>query len=270
MKPLLCLLVSLLSIRAIAQFPYHPLPWKQSDFKTIKQKGYTVLKVYAVSGEEKNLATIIEYGSDGLMATQMEKGTNDAGDSITTSETSYRYDGKGRLSGETTADKEYGESLTAYTYDATGKLVKKEIATIDPPTYKYKYNAAGKLSEVFVTQKMAKYEEDGEWKGKTFERPSNHYVYKYDAKGRLSEEWDFQNGSKEKTPDYKITWTYNNKGQVIKVRRTNSEGTEMYVQTYEYNAEGLVSKSTRDDGIETITYTYEYCKGCKQSWMEGE
>lgn len=272
MRPILLALALAGSFMAAAQFPYNPLPWKQADFKKIKEKGYTVLRVYQVNGESRDLAYVVEYGAEGLMATNFERGTNDDGDSINKCETVYKYDGKGRLIRETCTDKESGESLTAYTYDAAGRLVKKEVATIDPPTYKYKYNAAGKLAEVFVTQKMAQYDKDGEWRGKTFDKPSDHYVYRYDAKGRLIEEWDFMYDNKTRTPDYKIVWTYNDKGQVVRVKRVNSEGTLMNEETFEYEADGLIRSRTFDGalGEEPIKFEYEYCKGCRQSWMSSD
>jgi hypothetical protein len=274
MRTFILAVAALFCFSAIAQFPYNPLPWKQSDFKTIKDKGYTVLNIYVVNDESKDLSTVVEYGSQGLIATMFDKGTNDDGDTINKAETYYKFDGKGRLIQATIKDSESGngEELIGYTYDAAGRLIVKRVATVDPPTYKYKYNAAGKLAEVYVTQKMALYDKDGEWHGKTFDKPADRYVYKYDAKGRLSEEWDFQLlfGNKSTTPDYKTTWSYNDKGQVVKVRRINSEGYEMYSETYEYNSEGLISSRSHKDGDDVTNYTYEYCKGCKQSWMSAD
>lgn len=258
-----------LCFAAAAQFPYNPLPWKQSDFRTIKDKGYTVLKVYMVNYDVKFLSSVVEYGNSGLIATIFDKGTNDNGDTINKAETSFRFDGKGRLVKETYTDSESGngEEITVYTYDAAGRLIKRETATIDPPTYRYKYNAAGKLAEVFVTQKMPEYDKDGEFHGKTFDKPSNHYVYKYDAKGRMTEEWNFMYDNKSSKPDYKTIWTYNDKSQVIKIRRINSENTEMNAETFEYNSDGLIIKKTFKDGDDITNYIFEYCKGCKQSWM---
>jgi hypothetical protein len=94
----------------------------------------------------------VEYGKNGLIAAVYERGVNDDGDSINTSETYYKFDGKGKLIQEEGSG-ESGEWITAYTYDAAGKLIMKQTATIDPPTYKYKYDAKGRLMEVNVTQK---------------------------------------------------------------------------------------------------------------------
>lgn len=253
-----------------AQFPYHPLPFKQSDFKKIKELGFTKLSVYKENGEERSLSTEVEYGKDGLIAAVYTKGVNEEGDSIVTSETFYKFDGKGRLVKEESNDEEYGLSTTVFTYDATGKLVKKQTATIDPPTYKYKYDAKGRLAEVNVTQTMPVYDDEGEWHGKTVEKPSFKHVYKYDAKGRLSEEWEYYLPLEDKAdpPAYKTIWTYNDKNQVIQVRRINSEETEMMKQQYEYDKNGLISKSILNTGEADEVFYYDYCKGCKQSWIK--
>jgi hypothetical protein len=259
---------------AFAQFPYHPLPPKQADFKKIKELGYTVLNIYLVNGDEKSLATVVEYGKNGLIATTFDKGVNDNGDTINTMETSYMFDANGKMMRKVINDHESGngEETTAFTYDAAGRLVRKQTASIDPPTYVYKYDAAGKLIEVYVTQKMPVHDENGEFHGKTFDKPADRYRYKYDAKGRISEEWDFQLmfGNKTSTPDYKISWTYNNKGLVSKITRVNSDGAAMYSETYEYNDDGLLAARTYTNGDETQHYVYEYCKGCRQSWMTGK
>jgi hypothetical protein len=274
MRTILAIIILFTCIVASAQFPYHPLPFKQADFKKVKERGYTVLNIYVINGDERSLATVVEYGKNGLMATMFDKGVNDNGDTINKAETSYMFDAKGRMVREVINDHESGngEEITAYTYDASGKLVKKQTASIDPPTYKYKYDAAGKLNEVYVTQKMAVHDEDGEFHGKTFDKPANRYVYKYDAKGRMTEEWDFQLlfGNKSTTPDYKTLWTYNTRGLVSKVKRINSEGSEMYTETYEYNDDGLLKARTYTNGDEIVHYAYDYCKGCKQSWMQAD
>lgn len=274
MRTILLAMAIVCGFSTFAQFPYNPFPYKQSDFKIIKDKGYTVLKIYVVNEDSKGLATVVEYGKQGLIAAVFDKGTNDNGDTVNKAETYYTFDGKGRAIKETSNDSESGngEETTVYTYDAAGKLVKKETANIDPPTYRYKYNTAGKIIEVNVTQKMPVYDQDGEFHGKSFDKPSDRYIYKYDAKGRMAEEWDFQlfNSDKSTKPDYKTTWTYNDKGQVIKVRRINSEGTEIYAETYEYNNDGLISGRTFNNDEGSVHYTYEYCKGCKQSWMSAD
>ncbi len=212
----------------------------------------------------------MEYGKDGLIAAVYDKGVNENGDSVNMNETYYKFDGKGRLIRKVSKDPDNGESTTAYTYDATGKLVKKQTATIDPPTYKYKYDAKGRLAEVYVTQRMPQYEADGEWKGKTVEVPSDRYVYKYDVKGRLSEEWDFVLRSEDKpsVPSYKIIWAYNDLGQVIKVTRVNEEGMEMSREHFAYDTNGQIAKVVFNNGDEDRVYLYDYCKGCKQSWMK--
>lgn len=267
-----CLLLAVLvcGISANAQFPYHPLPYKQSDFKKIKEKGYTVLSVYKRNEESKELSTKVEYGNSGLIAAIYEMGTNDDGDSLIMSETYFKFDAKGKLVGKDVKDPDMGEARTVFTYDAAGRLIKKQTATIDPPTYKYKYDAKGRLMEVNVTQTMPVYDDNGDWQGKTVENPSSRYVYKYDAKGRLAEEWDYDLPIENKTdpPSYKMLWSYNDKNQVIMVKRVNSDGTEMNRVSYEYNSDGLIIRSIENQGEDDEIFIYEYCIGCKQSWMK--
>jgi hypothetical protein len=268
MRILFFAVVILYSLFATAQFPYNPFPFKQADFKKIKDLGYTKLFVYIINGEERSLGTEVEYGNQGLIAAIYEKGTNDNGDTVNKEETYFTFDGKGRMTKKEFKNDDYGESITVFTYDAAGRLIRKQTATIDPPTYKYAYDPKGRLAEVKVTQKMGEVDKEGESTGKTFDKPSNRYVYKYDAKGRMAEEWNFMYENKTQKPDYKTTWTYNDKNQVVKIRRINSEGTEMNHETYEYNADGLISAGTFNNGDEDVKYVYEYCKGCKQSWMK--
>jgi hypothetical protein len=271
MKTILSTLAVVSCFITAAQFPYNPLPFKQSDFKTINAKGYTVLKIYVTNNDSKDLATVVEYGKLGLIATMFDKGTNDNGDTVNKISTYYKFDGKGKLVQETINDLESGEDLVAYTYDATGRLTMKQIATIDPPTYTYKYDAAGKLISAFVTQKMPLHDSaEEEWTGKTFEYPANKYQYKYDSKGRLSEEWNFLLSEKSAKPTYKTVWTYNDKNQVVKVRRLGMDDSEISSEVFEYNADGLIKSRVFKDGDDVTHYTYEYCKGCRQSWMSSD
>jgi hypothetical protein len=186
-------------------------------------------------------------------------------DTLNETTTYYRFDGKGRLDRVTEEGREMGDEwISAYTYNAAGKLVMKQTATIDPPTYKYKYDAAGRLKEVKVTQKMPVWTEgEEEWSGKTFDKPAGRYIYKYDAKGRLSEEWSWIWDDTSPEPETKTLWTYNAKGQVVKIKRVNSDGGEINSETFEYNADGLLSGSSFTDGEEVKKYVFKYCKNCK-------
>lgn len=253
---------------ASAQYPYRPLPFKGSDFKKIKELGYTRLVILQATGEDRAVATEVVYARNGFIDSVYEFGVNDDGDSTVTGITNYIFDEQGYLLSSTDESEGYS-TYTKYTYNQANKLVRKQVVTIDPPTYTYKYDAKGRLAEVNVTQTMPEYEEDGEWNGKTFEKPSFRYTYKYDQKGRLSEEWEYYLPIENKTdpPAYKTVWTYNDKNQVIQVRRLNDDGTEMNRQRYEYNKEGLMSRRIFTEGGEDAVYDYVYCRGCHHTQL---
>jgi Pyruvate/2-oxoacid:ferredoxin oxidoreductase delta subunit len=48
------------------------------------------------------------------------------------------------------------------------------------------------------------------------------------------------------------------------------DGTEMSSEVYEYNGDGLIKSMVFKNGDEITHYAYEYCKGCKQSWMSSD
>ena len=252
-----------------AQFIYNPLPLQQSDFVRINQLKYTKCLVYKLNGEEKVLAKEAEYGNMGLIAALYEKGTNDNGDSINTSTTYYKFNGKGKLIGTTEQDMDRGESTAVYFYNAAGRLVKKQVAEIDPPTYTYQYTPKGRLVQVNIVQRFPVLDDDGEWTKKTVDKLTYRSIFKYNAKGQLAEEWVYNVKGNEPGVEYKIIWTYDDKGRVISVKRVNSEGTFMNETTYEYNADGLLAKSIeKDDPLGSgDVYVYEYNRN-KQSWMK--
>ena len=52
------------------------------------------------------------------------------------------------------------------TYNTAVKIIKKEMATIDPLTYTYIYDATKKIKEAKKTQKMPYMEKDANYIGK--------------------------------------------------------------------------------------------------------
>lgn len=270
MRVVMFIILGLLTFSANAQFPYSPFPFKGSDFKKMKELGYTKMSVYQVSGDEKKLVNEAEYGFGGWLAVLNEKEINDAGDTINKSSISYKYDGKGKLTQEDKTGEE--ESLTGYYYDSKGRLTQKIVATIDPPTYNYKYDANGRLKEVYVTQRWPGIDSEGNTSAAlAFDKPAERYTFKSDTKGRVTEQlgYNIMFEPKTTTPQFKVKWTYNDKHQIIKVQRLGGAGVQTELRTYTYNKDGLISAATvTDDSGATVHYVYEYCKGCVQSWMK--
>ena len=273
MKRTGCLLLLLcLALYGRAQFIYNPLPVKGSDFKKIGALGYTRCSVYKTTDDAKILTQVAEYGAQGYLAIVFERGVNEAGDSINVREEDYKYGPGGRLDGITFTDKETGETdaPSAYTYDAKGRLIKRIVAVVDPPTYRYKYDAKGRLAEVNETQTLPAVDSAGTFTGKGFESPSRRYTYHYDAKGQLAEEWEYNLRSEDKAkPEHKLIWTYSPQGQIVRLTHAGqSPSTDTVITTYTYNEDGLLASSVVNDNGEQTIYSYEWCKGCKQSWMQ--
>lgn len=274
MKALYLAASMLLCFIAQAQFEMRPMPFKQTDFKTIKAGGYTKCSVYELVGEDKTKVLVkeAEYGFAGMAATLSEKGTNDNGDSINTSVTYYKFDGKGNLILESLEVKNGdGDSYpTGYTYDGKNRLIEKTAAHIDPPTYKYKYDATGKLKEIKVTLKMPSMSDDPKEQGKAIDVPWSRYTVKCNAAGQVVEqtEYSLRGGEESKDPIGKYSWQYNADGTIAKYSYKNLGNNDLYTISYTYNKGLLIkSKETRTDEPEH-EFVYEYCKGCKQSWMK--
>lgn len=252
-----------------AQFIYNPFPLQQSDFTKINQHKYTKCLVYKIDNGEKYLVKEAEYGKLGLLAALNEKGTNDNGDSINTSEAVYKYDGKGKLINIDEKDEENGQVLTKYTYNAAGRLIKKQVATIDPPTYTYKYDSKGKITEARVTQRFPAVDTEGNFTAKSFETATYQYIFKYNNKGLLFEQLVYNTRSGKPEFEFKHIWLYDAAGRVINYKRTDIDGKAFNKSIYEYNEEGFLSKSVDSDdyGAPEEVFVYEYNRD-KQSWMK--
>ena len=250
-----------------AQFIYSPFPLSQTDFAKINQLKYTKCLVFKIENGEKYLVKEAEYGNMGLLSNIYEKGTNDNGDSINISETVYKYDGKGKLTRITNVDEESGEVITSFTYDPGGRLTIKRVVTIDPPTYSYKYDSKGRISEARVTQLMPGMDSEGNFTGKSIEVPALRQIFKYNIKGQLAEESVYNIRNKEPEFEYKYVWVYDGQGRVIEYKRTDADGNTLNKSRFEYNREGLLSKSveSNDDDVTEEVFLYEYNRE-KQSW----
>lgn len=166
---------------------------------------------------------------------------------------------------------EIQNSITGYTYDSKGRLIKKVFATIDPLTYKYSYNAAGRITKAMVTARMPAHDKDGEATGKALDKPMSKYLYKYDVKNRLIEEAHFfwEDGPLDNVASYKKKWTYNSKNQVISITLIDIDNVIIATDKLLYNDKRLlIKKSTSNSDGEEEEYIYEYCTDCKQYWMQ--
>lgn len=271
MTKLFTALFLFLFIQVNAQFYYYPLPRPGKEYKRFETAGVKICYEYKVSEGEKYLNSILEFGSKGLPAVWYEKGTNDNGDSITISETTFKYNPDLTLQSTTTDDVESGSSTTLFTYNKNQQLIKKEYASIDPPTYTYRYNTNGQLAEIKVSIKIPDYDEEGNPTGKSFNRPQSKMIYKYDKQNRIIEEWYYtagDNGEFSQSPGYKTKWSYNSENMVSKIDQIDSEGDIISSSALEYNKSGLLISLLKKSGDEEERYQYEYCTECKQSWMK--
>lgn len=260
------------TLNSQAQFYYYPFTPTKNDSKIIEKENVKIGYEYKIEEGNKILTKVLEYGSMGLPAVLFEKGVDMNGDSATIIETTYKYSNLLKLEVATFKDFEENETTTTrYLYDSKGKLIEKIIATIDPLTYKYSFDASGNITKATVTARMPAQDKDGEYNGKAFDKPMDKYLYKYDSKKRLTEEWHFysEDGSPQSTPSYKYKWSYNDKNQIISINLIDIDDEIIFTQQLKYNEKGLLSKTTilKKDG-EKEEYLYEYCTDCKQSWMQ--
>jgi hypothetical protein len=278
MKTTVFLGIIFLPFLVMAQIIHSPFPMKGSDFIAIDKEKITLCTVYKITEDYDGLADSIpvmavEYGSLGLPAVLYTFGVNEDDEELldTTAITYYKYDDKVRLWIEDTEDMEHGETKTLYTYNKKGQLVKKEVAMVDPPTYNYKYDKKGLLTEIYITQKMPVYDDNGDFNGKTFERPASRYIVENDSRGRISsmsfyllmgnEESDELTGLKK--------WEYDDKGRVSNLLYYQSDGTTLEMETpLYYNDLGLLSGYDEISYGETVQFRLVYCSGCIQSWMK--
>lgn len=272
MRTIIYSLLLAVALQANAQFYYFPFPQTKNHFKKVEAAGITVCYEYKLENGEKTLLSVLEYGAKGLPVVWLEKGANENGDSITISETTYKYNKDISIESITidNHDDDFAET-SYYSYDAKGRLIKKEVASIDPPTYKYSYNTKGQLIKAKVTVRMPAYDINGDPTNKSFDKPQSSIEYRYDAKNRLKEEWQFfaEGGLGLKTPDRKIVWQYDSKNNITLVRFLDNEGNTSSVVNLEYNEWGLLKKKSQAtaDGSTEVS-VYEYCTTCKQSWMQ--
>lgn len=271
-KILLAFSFAIFFTNAKAQWVPQPKPLHKKDFTTIAAKKYTMAFEYKLEDGANRLASVVEYDAQGLPAALYIKGTNDNGDSATIEETIYKFDGIGRLIKESNSDIEEGESWDkVYYYSKNDRLIKTASIHIDPATTTYTYDGKGKVIKTYTTVRMAAVDEAGNATAKTIDVPNERKTFTYDKAGRLTEEtvYYLRNEDGDKKWSYKTRRTYNAKNQLVKFERINEEGAVYTTETYEYNADGLLTKRTEKRDDEPLeTFVYEYCTNCKQSWLQ--
>ncbi len=251
------ILISLLIFCAItatkAQFPYTPFPAKPSESIKYKTAGIKTCKRYQVDSVYKDsvLKEIWMYNAMGRVETAYELGTNNDGDPDTSCTTYNTYTTLGYPLRSMIYDKEQGEIISLNTYNAAGKILTKEVATIDPPTYTYIYDATGKIKEVKVTQKLPGMDKDGNFTGKPFDLYSYRYTYTYNTKGQVTEEKMYNVRQDDKQFSSVLKFTYNTQGNITNITNYNSEKVIMYIKDYKYNTQGFLTDSWYADDLKS-------------------
>lgn len=249
-----------LCLQTQAQFFHYPFPPTKADYAKNIAAQVKVGYEYKLTGEEKSLNRILEYGSQGLPVVLYEKGTNHNGDSITVETRYYKY-AAGRLIQADVVKHQDGDGYKiGYTYNTAGKLIKKVVVQIDPPTYTYVYDKLGRPIKATIKVRMP------DENGKAIDVPHGKDEYTYNTKSQLVQATSY---SQENEKQFTVKWQYNNKGQIVKVTGLNSQNELVYEELLEYGNNNLLSKRTeKKPEEETTIYVYEYCTDCKQSWMK--
>lgn len=249
-----------LCLNASAQFFHYPFPPTKADYAKNIAAQVKIGYEYKLTGDEKSLNRVLEYGSQGLPVVLYEKGTNDNGDSITIATSYYKY-AAGKLIQKEVVNHQGDDSYKiGYTYNTAGKLLKKVVVQIDPPTYTYVYDKLGRAIKATIKVRMP------DENGKPVDIPRGRYDYKYDTAGKLVQETLY---SQDNEKQFTIKWQYNNQGQPIKVIGLDSQDQLVYEELLEYGENHLLSKRTTNKPDEEATvFVYEYCINCKQSWMK--
>lgn len=241
-----------------AQFIYDPLA--TGKFENLEKLNITACIVYKVEAGEKVLVKKAEFSIPGLKTAYYEYGTNEAGDSITTVTALYTYDHLSRLIFIDDVDVEYGNSKTLFTYDNEGRLVTKQIATIDPPTYTYHYNSKNQLTGFTIEQEYPEVDENGEWTQRSFKKPTYKSEFIYNVMGLRSEELIYGLNDSIPVLQNKLTWQYDEQDRVINFKTMDGEGNIWKETIYKYDPRGLLIQSIEKDEFlgEEVVYGYEW------------
>ncbi|MCO5287494.1 MAG: hypothetical protein M9898_13860 [Chitinophagaceae bacterium] len=243
-----------------AQFFYYPFPPTKADYTLNEKAQIKICYEYVLSGNEKSLSRILEYGNEGLPAALYQKGTDDNGDSTTIEEIYYKY-ANGRLVQEEVINHEGdGGYKTVYTYNTNGRLIEKVVVQADPPTYTYIYDKSGRAIKAAIKVKMPDENEN-------FVDVQQGWVeFNYNAKGQLTQATNYTQDNEKM---FIFQWQYNAKVRIIKVTGLRPEGDLVFEETLEYGKNDLLTKrTTHKPDEEPVVYVNEYCTDCTQSWKK--
>jgi RHS repeat-associated protein len=219
---------------------------------TVNQYSYTYDDRYRLTGVTKNSLLVEQYQYDAngnrTLATSIERGVSgvsasyNLGDQLQSfGNTSYIYDGNGRLSQKTT-----GTDVTTYEYDSQGRL--KQVQTPDH-TIEYRHNALGnRVAKLKDGQVIERYL----WQDKTT------LLATYDGQGNLKQRFNYTLGHAptsftENGNTYYLLTDQLGSPRVI----TDSAG--QVVKAIEYDAYGNVIH----DSNSTITIPFGFAGGLK-------
>lgn len=266
-----CLIVLLsFTFKLQAQLPEMPITHSSADFAPYK--GVKKCMEYEVlSPDDKptdlNLSRFWEYDNNGLPITELQFMLNEDYDEpkLDTSAVIWlTYNNKKQLARKKIKDiylSAFEEIITVYDYDKKGKLIKKETASIDPPTELFTYNKKGNLLESKITQKFPEFDDEGNHKGSVDVLTYQNY-YKSDASGRITEVKTKKANSSDDEFG-KVAYSYDAKGKLSKFMRLYSDGNLQMENIYSYDEKGRVSAMKINEyGTEgqrsTTYYIYVY------------
>ena len=169
----------------------------------------------------------VEYTYDALNNMTGLKETVDGHTTTTT----YTYDKDNRITGMSD-----GTTSVSYTYDAFGRLEKKETkngsAVVKTETFAYQLL---REDDIYTSSQIKEHKV-------TVGGTTTTYSYTYDQKGNIR---TISDGSST------VTYTYDSQSQLLS-EKNETAGLD---QSWEYNASGNITKRT--EGSETIDYTYK-------------
>ena len=186
------------------------------------------------SGETPEIPTgEIVYRPSRMVVRVKAEGSTD----YVSTETSYKYDGTGRLLSE-----DDGHTRTVHHYDAEGRLVKSVLSSYGMPDreHTYVYNDAGQLLQKTADGVTTTYEYDSAGNCLRELRGTEETTYRYDS-GRVKEKKRVLYGGEETT-----LYTYTAAGMPLSATMTyvSREGfTTTGITTYVYDEDGNLLES---------------------------
>lgn len=269
MRMLICPLVFvLLAIPGFSQFIPDPFSLNATELEANKKARVHLAHKYLAPeervdpAEDNDFIAEVEYSESGFPVQYIEReeywDEDEDWDTVYTA--SYLFSGPGNsLSRVYSVDADGYEVNSLLTYDKKGKLLLKEVADIDPPTYEYGYEK-GRIMSCKITQKFPDYDEDGNFTGKALSVHTYQSAFSYDQNGRLSAQTQYQVMDGDLAFSQRLVYEYDAQGRLARFLSYQDEeggepGTEV---VYSYDDRGLLTKMTEADLYMDIFMTYEY------------